>query len=89
MGRNKAKKIPEFRTLEEFQEFWDTHDLTDFEDRLKRVTFEVDIRGYRNLVAVDSELIDKVRSMAKSRGLTTESLINLWLQEKVSCSKTS
>lgn len=31
------KKIPGFRTLEDMAEFWDTHDVTDFEDELEEV----------------------------------------------------
>jgi hypothetical protein len=32
------KKLPETDSIEELAEFWDTHDLTDFEDQLEQVT---------------------------------------------------
>lgn len=34
-------RIPDFRSLEEEAEFWDTHDLTEFEDELEPVEFEI------------------------------------------------
>ena len=31
-------KIPETDSIQELASFWDTHDLTDFEDQLEEVT---------------------------------------------------
>ena len=31
-------KIPETDSIQELADFWDTHDLTDFEDELEEVT---------------------------------------------------
>ena len=33
----KKSRIPEFKTIEEEAEFWDTHDLADYWDELKPV----------------------------------------------------
>ncbi len=33
----KQVNIPEFKTLEEMAEFWDSHDLTDFENEMEEV----------------------------------------------------
>ena len=33
----KKSRIPEFKTIEEEAEFWDTHDTTDYEDEFKPV----------------------------------------------------
>jgi hypothetical protein len=30
-------QIPEFKTIEEMATFWDSHDITDFEDQLIEV----------------------------------------------------
>lgn len=35
------KIIPSFKSLEEVQDFWDSHSLADFEDQLTEVKFEV------------------------------------------------
>jgi hypothetical protein len=34
----KARKIPKTDSIEELARFWDTHDLTDFEDQLEDVS---------------------------------------------------
>ncbi len=83
MERNKGKRIPEFKSLEEFQDFWDKHDLTDFWDKLKEVSIKVDLRRSRNLVTIDPEILKRIRKTAAQKGLKTESLINIWLQEKI------
>lgn len=79
----KRSKIPSFKSLEAFQEFWDKHDLTEFDRQLREVSFEVDLRARRHLVSVDPDLMRRVRQVAREKGLSTESLVNLWLQEKV------
>ena len=33
----KQVSIPEFKTLEEMAEFWNNHDLTDFENEMEEV----------------------------------------------------
>jgi YgiT-type zinc finger domain-containing protein len=41
-------KIPDFKTLDEAVEFWETHDSTGYWKDMEEVTFEVDLR--RNLL---------------------------------------
>lgn len=83
MKRSKLLSIPHFKSLEEFQEFWDSHDLSDYWTRLKEISFDVDIKSRKNLVAVEPRLLAKVRSQAKAKGVSPECLVNIWLSEKV------
>lgn len=74
----------EFTSLEEAGEFWDTHSITDYEEFLEPVEFEVDLpprAGKRIHLAQD--LVVKVGEIAKQQGVSVEVLVNLWLQEKV------
>ncbi|NWF65789.1 MAG: hypothetical protein HXY38_16075 [Chloroflexi bacterium] len=41
-------KIPEFKTLDEAVEFWETHNSTEYWEDMEEVTFEVNLR--RNLL---------------------------------------
>ena len=41
-------KIPEFETLDEAVEFWETHDSTDYWEDLEEVQFDVDL--HKNLL---------------------------------------
>lgn len=38
------KKIPQTDSIQELAQFWDTHNLTDFEDQLEEVTEPVFVR---------------------------------------------
>lgn len=86
MAESKAVRdpIPEkFATIEEAAEFWDNHDLADYWDLTEEVEFDVNLQRRRYLVALDPELAEKLASEAHQRGLTTETLVNLWLSEKL------
>jgi hypothetical protein len=76
--------IPEqFPTMEAAAEFWDTHSLADYWDVTEEVDFEVHLRNRRYLVAVAPELAEKLAVEAHQRGLSTETLVNLWLSERL------
>ncbi len=85
MAESKVQdQIPEqFATIEEAAEFWDTHDLADYWDLTEEVEFEVNLQRRRYLVALDPELAEKLAAEAHQRELATETLVNLWLSEKL------
>jgi hypothetical protein len=82
---NKARdSIPEnFNTLEEFWEFWDNHSLADYDDLLHEVPYRVNLVRRTRMVAVEPNLLDGLATYAQSRGVSCETLINLWLREKL------
>jgi hypothetical protein len=78
------KKIPEMASYDEIVEFWETHSLADYWDQTEPADFEVDPNARRRyLVAVDPELLQRAQKMALSRGLSTESLVNLFLEQRL------
>jgi hypothetical protein len=64
-------------------EFWDTYDATDFEDQTYEVAMEFDIHTRHHYIAIDPDLLTHLRQLAQARGISLESLANLWLQERV------
>lgn len=89
MPRSKVKKqrdpLPEqFNNLEDAVEFWDAHSLADYEESWKDVQCEIDIKRRTYQISLDSGLYQKLRRAARARGVSAETLVNLWLQEKVS-----
>jgi len=46
-------------------------------------TFDIDLREEVFTVALVPELADVLESQAKARGVTTETLVNLWLAERL------
>ena len=76
--------MPEhFNSLEEAAEFWDTHDSADYEDYMKDIEYEVNIKRRVYLFELNNDLYDKVRVIAQEKGIPTETLVNQWVQEKV------
>ena len=82
--KNKRRdQIPEeFPSIEEAAEFWETHSLADYEDLTEEV--EVEISLVRNHFRVDRELARRIGRIARRRGISSETLVNLWLKEKAS-----
>jgi hypothetical protein len=74
--------ISHSRSLEEMAEFWDTHDATDFDAETHQVDIQFDLRQRRHYIAVDPDVLTRLREAALARGLSIESLANLWLQER-------
>lgn len=62
-------------------EFWDTHDLSDFWDQTEPVAFEVDLQSDATYYAVDQKLSTELNRAARQRGVSAETLLNLWLQD--------
>ena len=76
-------KLPEnFGTLEELQEFWDTHSSADYEDDMEPVEVEIDLASSKVYCPVAKDLLRQVRKQARQQGVSTETF-NLWLQEKL------
>jgi hypothetical protein len=82
MRKNKSS-ISESQSYKEIGEFWDSHDLTDYWAQTKAVEFEVEIESEATYFPVETSLAAKLVSLAKRRGVSPETLLNLWIQEKV------
>jgi len=78
------KQIPEMNSYAKMAEFWDSHSLADYWDQTEPAEFQIapDARR-RYLVAVDPDLLQRAQRVARTRGLSTESLINLLLEQRV------
>ncbi len=71
------------RSLREMAEFWDTHDAADFDDLTHEVGLTFELGARRHYIAIDPDLLARLRDEAMARGLSAESLANLWLQERL------
>lgn len=82
MAENKSS-LSGSRSYEELSEYWDTHSLADHWDETAPVEFELAAHSSALYFPVDRLLADKLRSAASAHGVSTETLLNLWLQERV------
>jgi hypothetical protein len=67
----------------ELGEYWDRHDLAEVWDATRDVELEVDLRSERRYVSLEPALSRRVGEIARTRGVSPETLVNLWVQEKV------
>jgi hypothetical protein len=79
MAENKLGSISQTDSLEAMGEFWDTHDFTDFDDpNMPDIEFEMAC-----VVPIEAELFAALEKQARQRGVQVETLVNLWLQQKL------
>ncbi len=79
-GRGSLSKAKSYK---EIGDFWDVHDLSDFWNKTKEVEFEVDIKSEITYYALDKRLSEQIQKIAQKRGVSADTLINLWIQEKL------
>jgi hypothetical protein len=79
----KTESLPQTDSIQELAQFWDTHDVTDFEDELEEVIEPVFER--RTVIALDleSEEAEAVKKLAQSKGVADAELIRGWVREKI------
>lgn len=81
----KRVQLPKhFANLEAAGAFWDTHDSADYGEFVSEAGFVAEIKRRTYLVPVDSDLYRRVRSLAHQKGISLETLVNMWIQEKAS-----
>lgn len=89
-----AKKVPDFNTEEEEARFWDEHDSTEFIDDFEPVEIELspeledEILSKRELkkpvtLRLEPSQIDAVKKIAAKKGLPYQTLIRLWITERI------
>ncbi len=78
----KKERIPEqFDSDEAAADFWDAHSLSDYWDQTREVEIEVRAQRRRR-VTLDPEVWERVVDQAQVRGISPETLVNLWLMER-------
>ena len=78
----KDRKL-DFGTYEEAAEWFDTHDMADYEDLMKPVQFSFDLRKNRDRVELENDIARNVRELAKRQKIPTRRLVNELLRERL------
>jgi len=69
-------------------EYWDRKDLAEIWDRTEPAEFSVSLQSEANYYPIDSALSDKIRALAKRHGVSPQTLLNLWVRERLREEKT-
>ena len=87
-SKKKMEPIPdEFKTIGEASDFWDKHDITDYWDDTKEVKFKVSFKKEPTYIAIEESIAKKALIVAKKKHVSIETLVNLWLKEKLSTAR--
>jgi predicted DNA binding CopG/RHH family protein len=84
--KKRLKPIPKFANEDEERQFWEQHDTSDYLDwsqaqqvvmpKLKPTTKTISLR-------LPQHLLDSIKTAANARDVPYQSLIKVWLQEKL------
>lgn len=81
----KRLKLPQIDSIEELAQFWDTHDLTEFEQDLEEVTEQVFERKPETTIPLrlQPQEAEAVKRAAQARGVAEAVLLREWVLEKL------
>ena len=84
--KKQLKTIPDFANEQEERLFWETHDSADYVDwkKAKAVVFP-NLQPTTKTISLrlPQHLLDSIKAAAHSRDVPYQSLIKVWLQEKL------
>jgi len=79
MDVNNLSDLSKANSDEKIGQFWDEHDFTEFDNlEAPDVEFEVSCA-----VPIEETLFAAIEKQAQKRGVRVETLVNLWLQQKL------
>lgn len=82
MTTKTKSRIPNFKNRQEMAEWWDSHDLADYQDEFKTVKakFSKNLSSTLN-VRLEPKTIEKIRQQAHKKGLGPTTLARMWILE--------
>jgi|SRR5215467_16228821 len=82
MKKNRSS-ISKARSYSEIGEFWDQHDLSDYWGRTRKVKFDVVLEPEATYYPIQKDLSERIQSEARKQGVSSDTLVNLWLEQKI------
>jgi predicted DNA binding CopG/RHH family protein len=82
----KLKPVPRFQSEAEERAFWESHDTADYFDlsKAQRVRFpNLKLSTTSISLRLPQELLDRIKIAANKRDVPYQSLIKIWLRERV------
>ena len=81
-----VKTIPEFKNRQEMAEWFDTHDMADYQHEFKTVDAVFDLEDTQQdtiAVRVKRSVKDRLAHIAKTKGLSVSTLTRMWILERL------
>lgn len=82
----RSNQIPRFKNEDEERNFWATHDFTDYKDSFKPVKLDLSDLKFSTFpvtIRLPQSLVDDLKMQANRRDVPYQSLMKIFLAEKV------
>jgi CopG antitoxin of type II toxin-antitoxin system len=83
MPESKLETLPQFNSNQELVDFFDTHDMGEYEEEMPEASFDVELKREHYLVSVDGQLMSQLLEVAQGQQVSVELLVDSWLKEKL------
>lgn len=83
--RETKKRIPNFGSVKEEAEFWDTHSPMDYPEEWMEVE-RVEVQrplGHVLGVRLDATMLDRLAAVGRKKGIGPSTLARMWLMERL------
>ncbi|MDO8669843.1 MAG: CopG family antitoxin, partial [Dehalococcoidia bacterium] len=83
--REAHKQIPEFRSVEEEADFWESHSPLDYPDEwteAKQTRVQRPL-GHVLGVRLDAKTLDKLAGIGRNKGIGPSTLARIWIMERL------
>ena len=79
------QRLPNTDSIAELAEFWDSHDLTDFEKDLEEAAEPVFVRAKGTSLSIDLQPTEAqhLRRIARSKGVKETTVLRQWIVERL------
>jgi hypothetical protein len=84
--RPRPSRIPTFATIAEEAAFWDSHDITEFEDELEPaddITFDSIRSSHGLILRLDGDVLDRIERIAVAKGTDPTTVARTWIEEGI------
>lgn len=86
-SQTRSSRVPQFSSHQEEADWFDTHDMGDYQDQFKTV----EVRFAKNLsqgitIRLDAPTLGKLRKEAHAKGIGPTTLARMWILERLSAS---
>jgi predicted DNA binding CopG/RHH family protein len=83
---NAKKPLPDFKNRQEMAEWFDTHEMTDYDFKPVRVRFSKNLSVGLN-IRLDPDSFAQLRSAASKKGIGPTTLARMWIKEHLSAGR--
>ena len=83
------RKIPKFKSEEEERKFWEAHEIVEYEPSLKEVRIRFPKPKKPISLRLERGQIRSLKAVAAQKGIGYQTLIRMWIQERLNREKKS